>query len=199
MPVTAVVLDVDGVLVRSGVFAQVLEREHGLGLAATAGFFQGPFVDCLLGRADLKQAIEPFLREWRWAGSVEDCIRVWFEADSALNTEILALIAALRGAGIPSYVASTQEPLRAAYLEDVLGFRELFDDRFFSCRVGVMKPDPAFFEHVTASLGVAGKDLLFIDDLEHIVQGARQCGWNAELYSWGDDLSEKIREHGFVV
>lgn len=199
MAIRAVVFDVDGVLVRAGMFAEILEREHGLDLEATAGFFQGPFKDCLLGRADLIEAIEPFLREWRWPGSVEDCLRVWFEADSVVNGEILSLVAALRAAGLGCYVGSTQEPRRAAYLEEVLGFDGLFDHLFFSCRVGASKPDPAFFQHMRGRVGASETEMLFVDDEEPNVVGARLCGWNAELYSWGDDMLGRIREYGVMT
>lgn len=198
MAITAVVFDVDGVLIRPGEFAKVLEREYALDLAATAGFFQGPFVDCLLGRADLKEAVEPFLREWQWRGSVEDFLRIWFEADSVLNADVLGLVTALRETGVPCYIGSTQEKLRAAYLEDILGFRDMFEDRFFSCRVRAMKPDAAFFTHVATSVGASGDALLFIDDMESNITGARRCGWNAELYSWGDDLRGRLRDRGLV-
>lgn len=198
MSIKAVAFDVDGVLVRAGAFAEILEREHGLDLEATAGFFNGPFKDCLLGSGDLKNAIAPFLREWGWPGSVDDCLRVWFEADSVVNAELLNLVAAVRVRGLGCFVASTQEAYRAKYLEDVLGFSQAFDALFFSCRVGASKPDPIFFQHVTTHAGADPGEILFLDDYEPNVSGARAFGWNAEIYRWGDDVRAMFIEHGVL-
>ena len=199
MAVKALVLDVDGVLVRAGVFADVLERDHGLDRAATSGFFHGPFKDCVLGRTDLKDAISPFLNDWGWSGSVDDCLRVWFEADSTVNDEVLGLVASVRAKGLPCYVASTQESHRAAYLEKVLGFGDAFDGLFFSCRVGACKPERAFYDHVRSTIGVEAQEVLFFDDHDPNVEGARGCGWNAELYRWGDDMRSLLSRYDVEV
>ena len=61
MRIRAILLDVDGMLVESMVFAKVLEAEHGLTPDDTAAFFRGAFVRCLLGQADLKSEL-PGLR-----------------------------------------------------------------------------------------------------------------------------------------
>lgn len=199
MAVRAVVFDVDGVLVRAGVFGEILEAEHGLDRAATADFFQGPFKECVVGRADLKKELEPFLRAWRWPGSVDECLRIWFEADAALNGEVLDVAKTLRTNGLRCYIASTQELHRAAYLEDALGLGDLFDESFFSCRVGVSKPDAAFFHHVTDSIGIPPAETLLLDDHEPNVIGARSAGWRGELYTWGDDILSLISRHDISI
>ena len=71
MAIEAVVFDVDGVLVRAGVFGEILDREYGLDYARTSAFFRGPFKGCVIGRSDLREAIEPYLREWGWPGSFD--------------------------------------------------------------------------------------------------------------------------------
>lgn len=199
MTISALILDVDGVLVRAGVFAEILERDHGLDRAVTSDFFQGPFKQCVIGRADLKEALSPYLRGWGWEGSVEDLLRLWFEADSRVNEDVLSLVERVRERGLACYVASTQESHRAAYLEDVLGFRHLFDGLFFSCRAGTSKPDPTFFEHVAGQLGIAPPELLLVDDHDPNVEGARASGWQAELYRWGDDMRALLGRYGIEV
>jgi putative hydrolase of the HAD superfamily len=51
--------------------------------------------------------------------------------------------------------------------------------RFASHQIGLMKPAPAIYEHVRRETGVAPDRIVFYDDLEANVAGARDAGWNA--------------------
>ncbi|MCB0139116.1 MAG: hypothetical protein KDE50_04325, partial [Caldilineaceae bacterium] len=66
MAIKALLLDADGVVIFPWRFAQYLAREHGITPAQTRGFFGGVFLDCLVGRADLKEELPPFLAQWNW-------------------------------------------------------------------------------------------------------------------------------------
>jgi putative hydrolase of the HAD superfamily len=197
--IDAVVFDVDGVLVRSGNFGAQLLRDYGPQHAAIDAFWRGPFVQCSLGLSDLKQEIEPFLGKWGYRGTVEDCLQAWFEADSAVNTTVLDEVERLRSRGIPCHLATTQERYRAAYLEGPMGLAARFDRLFFSCHLGVRKPQPEFYRRVTDELGMSPAALLFFDDHHANVDAARAAGWNAELYTFGDDLSALLARHGVGI
>ncbi len=196
MAIRALAFDADGVLVRAGVFSELLEREHGVAPAAISAFFEGPFVDCVLGRRDLEEAIAPFLTEWGWQATVQDCLQTWFEADSVTDDRVLEAVAEVRAAGLACYLVSNQERHRAAYLEEVLGFGARFDGLFYSSRIGARKPQAAFFEHVVSHVGVAPSEILLIDDHPANVEGARSLGWHAALFSWGDDVRQLLHDHG---
>ena len=72
MNIRAVVFDVDGVLVNPPYrFAKYLEQTHGLTMQHTREFFVGRFLECILGRADLKIEIVPFMSAWGINQSVE--------------------------------------------------------------------------------------------------------------------------------
>ena len=194
--VKAAVFDVDGVLVEAFVWARILADEHGLDRVRTDPFFLGPFKQCVVGEGRLKEELRPFLDDWRWPGTVDEFVARWFEADSGVNGQALDVVDQLRRAGIACYVASTQEAERAAYLRDKLRFGERFDGLFFSCELGVEKPERRFFELATQAIGVEPGQILFFDDHQPNVDGARLAGWRAELYRSGDDLRARLREHG---
>lgn len=196
--IEAVVFDVDGVLVESGVFGARLSRELEIERAAMDAFWRGPFVECSLGRADLRVELEPVLARWGYPGGVEACLKDWFEADSKLNLELLACVERLRQGGLACHVASTQERHRAAYLEGPMGLGSRFDRSFFSCHVGWRKPQPEFYRHVTAELGLPPAALLFLDDQQANVDAARAVGWNAERYAFGDDVAALLARHGVM-
>lgn len=194
--IKAVIFDVDGVLLHSGAFGARLAREYGFERAALDEFWRGPFARCTLGLADLKEELAAVLREARCRVTVEECLKQWFDADSGSNAAAFEAAAQLRDRGIPCHVGSTQERYRATYLEKRLGFSRHFDRLFFSCHMGVRKPQPEFYAQVTSALGAAPAELLFIDDQRANVEAARAFGWNAELYAFGDDLRALLSRHG---
>ncbi|MEV0662149.1 HAD family hydrolase [Actinomadura luteofluorescens] len=58
-----------------------------------------------------------------------------------------------------------------------------FDERVYSCRIGVAKPDPRAYEICAGRLGVEPADVLFFDDNETNVLAARATGMRAELFT----------------
>ena len=196
--IEAVVFDVDGVLVRSGAFGQQLRRELGLTTDELDKFWRGPFVQCSLGLSDLKKEVEPFLKRWGYSGTVEDCLRDWFEADSTVNADVLDEVERLQRRGVPCHVSSTQERYRAAYLEGTMGLAARFDRLFFSYHLRVKKPQLEFYRRVASELGTSAAALLFIDDQQINVEAARAAGWSAELYAFGDDLPSLLARHKIV-
>ncbi|MDA0832716.1 MAG: HAD-IA family hydrolase [Planctomycetota bacterium] len=181
----AFLFDIDGVLIKPMQFATVLERDFGLTAEITDSFFTGPFERCLLGQADLREELPPFLEKWRWPLSLDAFVDRWFSIDSILNAEMLAFSASMRYMGIPCYLASTQEKHRAAYLESTLEFDRLFDGCFFSCRLGCKKPELEFFQQVTSQLDIDPTEIQFFDDRRENVEAARLVGWEADQYFWG--------------
>jgi putative hydrolase of the HAD superfamily len=177
--IRAVFFDVDGVLVPPWRFRDLLVREHGIGPETTAAFFRGPFVECVLGRARLEVVLAPYLESWGWKGSLDELVDFWFAAENALDTDVLHLAAELRQRGMPCFVASTQERLRARYLAGDMGLARRFDALFFSCDVGSKKPDPVFFAELSRRTAVPPASALLIDDTPANVEGARAAGWQA--------------------
>jgi putative hydrolase of the HAD superfamily len=181
-PIQALLFDVDGVVVHPFRFAEYLTRDHGLTRDDTSDFFQGIFLDCLVGRADLKTAIAPFVAGWGWPGTVDMFLQRWFIEDDAPDQRMLAAIADLRRRGLPCYLATNQEHYRLAYMREQMGFGQLFDGIFASADIGAIKHDQAFYAAVTAALQLPADAILFWDDSASNVVAARAYGWHAELY-----------------
>jgi putative hydrolase of the HAD superfamily len=184
------VFDVDGVVVQANGFRRVLEANYGISPDRTRSFFAGPFLSCIRGESDLRVQVLPFLESWGWPGGIDDFIEVWFEADGVVDASVLSFIDELRDRGFRCHVASNQERYRAADLTERLNLRSRFDRLFFSCDLGVLKPELEYFSAIAASLGAEGRDLILIDDLLHNVEGARAAGWSAVLYSGVGSLIE---------
>lgn len=183
MKIRALLLDVDGVLVAPAFrFARWLEANCGLTAADTATFFRGPFVECVAGRLDLKEALSPFLDGWGWRDGVEAFLARWFDVEHEVDSALVDFVQPLRRAGLPCYLATTQERYRLAYMRSQMGCDRLFDRIFASCEVGYLKPDPRFFHAVAGALHLPAGELVLWDDSEKNVEAARACSWQAEHY-----------------
>ncbi|HET7114930.1 MAG TPA: HAD family phosphatase [Hanamia sp.] len=55
-------------------------------------------------------------------------------------------------------------------------FEEYFDRAFYSCTIGLRKPDTTCYEWVINELGIDANKTLFIDDSELNIEGAKKTG-----------------------
>jgi putative hydrolase of the HAD superfamily len=141
------------------------------------------------GEGDFRDAVGAVLAKWGSTTSVEDAMQPWhwFEAEPI----VVDLIQQLRKAGIGCHLATNQQAYRRAIMQDERHYGDWFDQTFYSCDLGVAKPDPAYFHAILEklsldSVGKQASSTLFIDDNEDNIKGALSAGLHAELY----DLSE---------
>jgi arylsulfatase A-like enzyme len=62
------------------------------------------------------------------------------------------------------------------------GFADITDVIIYSHEVGLKKPDPRVYALTGERLGVAPREVVFLDDGPQAVQGARAAGWQAVLF-----------------
>ena len=183
--IKAIVFDVDGVLViNKEVFSQIYAKKHKLSAEEMAPFFKGPFQECLIGKADLKEILNTHVhRVFRHKGSIDEFLDIWFRSEHNVDEKVIAFVRELRKRGLTVAIATNQEKYRTKYIQDVMGFGKHFHHIFSSAQIGHMKPSRDFFAHVQKSLNVAPDEILFFDDSVENVKGARSFGLNAHLYS----------------
>lgn len=75
---------------------------------------------------------------------------------------------------------------------DRLPWIAAIEHRFYSARMGLVKPDAEIFEAVVRELGAQPADLLFVDDRLENVQGAERVGLKALHYTGAESLREMI-------
>lgn len=194
--------DVDGVLIH-GYHAQETYRrrwdehlERDLGIKPEDlknAFFDRSFAEVLVGKKDLHKALTDILPEIGYKGLVGTLVDYWLAHDSVVNEETLAIIRQLKtNPAHRLFIATHQEKNRANHLWHGLGFRDYFEEIFFSGRMGVRKTDPAFFNLIEKELCLTEADCLLIDDDPDVIQSAIAAGWRAILFETADGLREKL-------
>ncbi len=67
-----------------------------------------------------------------------------------------------------------------------------FERMFFSAELGAKKPDPATYDAVGRALDVPARSIVFVDDGEANIEGARRAGWQAIAFRAGDGLARLL-------
>jgi FMN phosphatase YigB (HAD superfamily) len=70
---------------------------------------------------------------------------------------------------------------------------ERLPHQFLSFEIGHMKPSGEIFQHVEQVTGRRPNQILFFDDSKANVDGAKACGWHAELIDPKDDPPGQVR------
>jgi putative hydrolase of the HAD superfamily len=200
--ITHVLLDADGVLqdLPGGWYAAM---EPFLGERATA-FLHRTWADelpTLVGEGDYLPMLEAALREYGVTRPVAEVhAAVWHRIDEVDSS--FAVVEALRRAGYGVHLATNQERHRGSYMHDVLGYRDRFDVSAYSWEVGAAKPDPEFFRRVVRLIGAPAEEVLFVDDNQDNVAGARSAGLVAEHWHFErgpGSLVAVLARHGVTL
>lgn len=181
--ITTLILDADGVLINGERFSDVRTRELSGNPEKEREFFTGIFQKCLIGEADLKESVTPYLKDFGWNGTVDEFLDYWFKAEHKLNEELMDYVKALRKSGVTVALATNQEKYRTQYMLDHMGFKGAFDKVYSSAHLGHKKPAIEFFAKVVTELGVNKDEALFWDDDQQNIDGAKAYGIHAEYYS----------------
>ena len=198
-----VILDMDGVLAIGEPFAAHLARLGTVTLDQSGVFFGGPFQQCLVGRADLKRGLAPYLAAWGWPGSVDEFMAAWFAHEHVINEP---LVARIRQSCERTALPATSPPTRSVTVRTT-----------FVSRWGLGTPATAFgplswaapsmirlfFARLLSRLrermdlrDLRPREALFWDDSAANVAGARSAGLRAEQYTSLADFDGTMRAYG---
>jgi putative hydrolase of the HAD superfamily len=106
---------------------------------------------------------------------------LWRDYVGTANTELIEYARRLRpryrtGIVSNSFVGA-REREQAAY-----GFEDLVEEIVYSHEAGFSKPDPRIYELICSRLNVSPGEMVFLDDTEACVTGARDAGIHAVRY-----------------
>lgn len=69
-------------------------------------------------------------------------------------------------------------------------FEEYFDEAFYSCEIGLRKPDLTCYEWVLNKTGIDPARTIFIDDSVQNIEGAKKSGMQTVLLATGRKIEE---------
>ncbi|MET8308099.1 MULTISPECIES: HAD-IA family hydrolase [unclassified Micromonospora] len=191
---TALLLDLDGVLRRfDPAVAAGVEREFGLadGVLTEIAMQWGRLQPVLTGQvshADWVSSVADALAEP--AGGPDQAraaVEQWQRYRGEVDTEVLDFVREVRAAGIRVGLATNATDLLDADLA-ALGLTDEVDVVVNSSTLGVHKPAPEYFQAACAALGILPAKVLFVDDEDWAIRGARAAGLSAHRWGGHGDL-----------
>ena len=185
---TYLLFDTDWVLIQSPMWSDEYSRRTWLDPLIMKPFFAWIFQECTIGKADLREVILPYLKEWRWDRTVDEYLQAWFDFENQPDTVLLAKIQELRTSWIQCHIATNQEKYRLKYLKKEMHFESLFDSIFCSAEMGLKKPEKAYYESIINTLRVDPSDIIYYDDAVENVESARKLGIRTVHYRSIDDF-----------
>ena len=193
--IRVVVLDADGVVQHTDfAFRERLGALVGGDVDADAieAFVDDVFAaekPAVVGDGDFREGLGDVLAKWRIGHSIDDVLAIW--NDIAPQQAVLAMVDELRAHGLRVCLATNQHRHRAEYMDRALGYRNRFNQSFYSYQIGSRKPDALFFQHMVRALACDPDEILFIDDHPDNVAAAQAFGLRAVRF---DTLAEPVAQ-----
>ncbi|MFC0098614.1 HAD family hydrolase [Micromonospora marina] len=190
---TALLVDFDGVLRRwDPAVAAGVEREYGLTegvlgeIAMSWGLLQ-PVLTGQVSHAQWMVSVADALTPAVGADRARAAVQEWQSYRGEVDPDVLAFVREVRAAGIRVGLGTNATDLLDADLA-ALGLTEELDVIVNSSAIGVHKPAKEYFQTACAALGTPPGRVLFVDDEDRAVAGARVAGLSAHRWSGPADL-----------
>jgi len=114
------------------------------------------------------------------------------EAWTRPNPAMFAWAGELRRGGWATAILSNMPPGFVPRLEEHFPEVSRFHPAVFSCRVGMVKPEPGIYRHCLGLLGLPAAEALFLDDMPENVAVARGLGMHALEFRSMEDLNREL-------
>lgn len=196
-PIRAVLFDLDGVVRHFDAgFTADIEARHGLspGAVLDAAFEPDLLAQVTTGAISRRTWVE---RVSATLGSVA-AAEEWGRQPSEVDPDVLAIVDALRAAGIRTAILTNGTDTIPAEAAE-LGLTAHFDAIFNSAEIGWAKPDIRAFQHVLDALGLAGAEVFFTDDSASKLAGAEELGMPTHQFTTAEGLRGALRAAGVGV
>lgn len=111
---------------------------------------------------------------------------------------MVALQAALRQEGFPTYIFSNTNELAIRHIRRNFPFFAQFTGHVLSYEHGAMKPDAKLYEVIEGMTGCRGGELLYLDDRPENIQAGAARGWQVILQETLEKTEAAIRKLGLL-
>lgn len=150
------------------------------------------------GEITSKQLLLKFKSELHSSLSIGEMKKMWkdlyIHTVEGINQELMNEVRILRKT-YKVYLFTNTIDVHAAYF-DTLKMNRYFDGIMKSFEEGVMKPEKDAYERMISVSKVPPEEIMFIDDLEKNVEGARASGMNGIVFKNNEQLMQELERIG---
>lgn len=151
------------------------------------------------GRSFADGIAEKVARHPQWAREIRAWDERWHEMVPGPIDGTVAILEALREAGIPTYAVTNFSAEKFAEALDRFPFLTGFVDVVVSAHEKLVKPDPAIYRVLLDRNRLDPATCLFVDDVPENVLAARTVGMKAVRFTSPDRFAADLAVHGIEI
>lgn len=208
MHIKNLILDLGGVIINLDVPRTIAEFNKISGIPFESLYTQAEQIEIFSQFDKGEISEEDFFTELRklirYEGDPGQILRAWNAMLLDFPQHRLELLVKLKQKYRTFLLSNTCEPHITAFEHElyhsngVKHFSDYFDEIYYSCRVGMRKPDKEIFEMVLQKNELKPDETVFIDDSVQHVKSAGETGINAYLLPKGMELEDLILQLGLL-
>lgn len=122
------------------------------------------------------------LQEWNLNMSTKEIVDLLIKGYET-NDPAVEYVKQVRNAGYKTVICSNNFPARINGLQQRFGFLDDFDVIVLSYEAGIDKPNKEIFQDLITKSGVQADEIVYSDDDESKMDGAKELGINTFLYT----------------
>ncbi len=194
--IKAVLWDIGGVLYHADFKTIHAEASRRLNLpeSTISDLYRAHRPDFLLGRKNMSEIIRA---QFGTRADITGVFAQTMQEHTSFNPEVIQTIDTLRSS--LRQVAFTNLSDNRESFDRKNKIFDHFDEVMLSYKIGLKKPDPAFFRYACEKLGIQSSEALLIDDRQENVTGAVAFGMKGVLYQNPSQLKHDLRNLGLAV
>lgn len=197
MNIKVLLLDIDGVLIDdTKIFYDSIHQHYDLSKEDFMEFYNSIYKKAwVCDKIDLKESLKIWLDKWQINDSPDNFLKNWFKTEDRPNLELINFIKDLDNI----FLVTTQEKYRLKYILEEMNFNEFTREAFASYMFETRKPEIDFYEKVFSQLlkyypNLNPEEVLFFDDLNWNVEGAKKFGFKSYKYENFEKFKEIINK-----
>jgi putative hydrolase of the HAD superfamily len=168
------------------VFSYMFDWTHGTYVSYEEGRISTEkFFGDIQQRYELQMSLDEFKALW--------CGIFWED------TEVSSVVRGLKKAGYPLFLLSNTNEMHFDHIARNYPIVQEFDRLILSHKVRSRKPNRAIYEEIFKHSEALPSEILFIDDMKANVEGARELGIQAHLFTDAKGLREELDRHGVKI
>ncbi|MBA3681117.1 MAG: HAD family phosphatase [Bacteroidetes bacterium] len=151
------------------------------------------------GLISTKEFFTEIRKQIRYEGPENELLNAWNAMLLDVPEKRLDVLVKMKQNYNTFLLSNTCEPHIAAFEHDlyqhhgVKNFNDYFDEVYYSCRMGMRKPNKEIFEFVLKQNDLKPEETVFIDDSIQHVKGAGECGISAFLLPKGEEIGSFLK------
>lgn len=131
-------------------------------------------------------------KEWKTDKTWQELIGLMIQGYDT-DENVVSVVKNLRQKGYKTLICTNNFPARVSGLQKRFGFLDNFDAHAFSYEVGAAKPSEVIFQNLINKSDLQPQEIVFTDDNEDNLNGAKSVGINVFLYRGFDDFLMRLK------